>query len=71
MCNPDFIDSELQLFLRRIGRAFLSKSISNFHPRENNGSNQPIGNSKPEFLAMVVFKIICCLGWFRISCALF
>ena len=33
-CNPDFIDSELQLFLRRIGGIFLSIFLSNFHSRE-------------------------------------
>jgi hypothetical protein len=53
-CNPDFIDSELQLFLRRIGGAFLSKSLSNFHSRKKNGSNQRNGNSNPRFFAAVV-----------------
>jgi hypothetical protein len=54
-CNPTFTDFELQLFLRRIGGAFLSKSVSNFHSREKNGSNQPNGNSNPGFFAAVVF----------------
>ena len=55
-CNPTFTDFELQLFLRRIGGAFLSKSLSNFHSREKNGSNQPNGNSNPGFFSAVVFK---------------
>jgi hypothetical protein len=54
-CNPDFIDSKLQSFLRRIGGVLLSKSLSNFHSREKNGSNQPNGNSNPGFFAAVVF----------------
>jgi hypothetical protein len=55
-CNPTFMNFELQLFLRRIGGAFLSKSLSNFHSREKNGSNQPNGNSKPGFLATAVMN---------------
>jgi hypothetical protein len=54
--NPTFTDFELQLFLRRIAEAFLSKSLSNFHSREKNGSNQPNGNSNPGFLSQLSFK---------------
>ena len=55
-CNPTLTEFELQLFLRRIGGAFLSKSLSNFHFREKNGSNQPNGNSNPGFLPQLSFK---------------
>jgi len=56
-CNPDFTISELQLFLRRIGRFVLTKSLSNFNPRENNESNQPIGDSNPDFQLLLSLKL--------------
>ena len=51
-----FSDFALQLFLRRIGGAFLSISLSNLHSRAKNGSNQPNGNSNPGFLPQLSFK---------------
>ena len=55
-CNPAFPTLHCSYFYGGLGKLFLSKSLSNFHSREKNGSNQPNGNSNPGFFSAVVFK---------------